>query len=533
MPIASVINSNSYPCSQSHTSQTTPTLDLGNATVAYQSAAALGTAPEETFTWTPILDVTPGYSETVTAGSVRFRQGGSFYFDRNGSIYKDVDPATGAGTLAGTINYASGEITLTAYSPGTQNASVIDGLLTTAGGLGVSDLTFRTASAPIRSASLTLQFQFYDTPGVVTVTSDSSGNIIDSYVDGKVDYSTGIVRIRFGEWVTAAGNESEPWYFADAVVNGNILKPRAVLADSLVYACVAYSYIPLDADILGINPVRLPSDGRVPIFRTGDVAVVHHDDTVAVPTPSNGLNIDCGRTRLSRVWLFDEGDADTRVATAKYTADLDAGIVTLVDVSGLIGPLRVEHRIEDMALVSDVQINGQLTFTRALTHDYPATETGVSSALVIGDLQARVTGVFDQQTWTGEWSDELIGSATTAEYNDTLYPIAVSNLGATQDRWMIKFISPTTVDVIGESTGQIASGLSIANTIAPLNPATGAAYFTIDPLGWGSGWSTGNVLRFNTVAANYPIWLARTVKQGPAAGSSDSFRIQIRGDADA
>jgi hypothetical protein len=31
----------------------------------------------------------------------------------------------------------------------------------------------------------------------------------------------------------------------------------------------------------------------------------------------------------------------------------------------------VEHKIEDMALIRDAQINGQLSFTRPLTHDFP------------------------------------------------------------------------------------------------------------------------------------------------------------------
>lgn len=530
----SVVSNTNITCIKTGTHTVAPTVDVSSAVVAYQSAAALGTAPAENFTWAPVVDLTPGYAEAVTPGSVRFSLGSKDYIDRNGSVYFDIDHSNGTGTPGGSLSYVSGIVELTAYNPGDANSGSVDAMLTTLGGLGVSEVTFRTATAPVRPSSLVFQFQFYDTPGVETVTANADGTITDAYVDGSIDYETGICRIFFGEWVLAAGNESEPWYDADAVrSDGYILQPRTVQADSLVYACVAYTYIPLDKDVLGVDPVRLPTDGRVPIFRVGDVAVVHHSDDVAVASPSNGLIVDCGRTRLSRIWIFDEGNDDARVDTSLYTEDLDAGTVTIDDITGLVGPLRVEHRIEDMALISDVQINGQLTFTRPVTHDYPVDETGVSSALVIGDLQARATRPFDQATWTGEWSDDVVGSDTTAEYNDTQYPIAVSNDGATQEHWLIKFTAPTTVDVIGESVGQIATGLSTATEIAPLNPATGQPYFSIDPLGWGAGWSTGNCLRFNTYAANYPVWVARTVKQGPAQGSSDSFRIQIRGDADA
>lgn len=38
-----------------------------------------------------------------------------------------------------------------------------------------------------------------------------------------------------------------------------------------------------------------------------------------------------------------------------------------------------------------------------------------------------------------------------------------------------------------------------------------------------------NVLRFNTMAACAPIWLARTILQGPATETDDEFKIHIRG----
>ena len=58
-------------------------------------------------------------------------------------------------------------------------------------------------------------------------------------------------------------------------------------------------------------------------------------------------------------------------------------------------------------------------------------------------------------------------------------------------------------------------------------------YFSLDKLGWGAGWAAGNVLRLNTVAANYPVWCARTVLQGNPTTQSDQFTLGIRGDVDA
>lgn len=192
--------------------------------------------------------------------------------------------------------------------------------------------------------------------------------------------------------------------------------------------------------------------------------------------------------------------------------------------------MTVEHRIEDMMLVSDAQINGQLTFTRPLTHNYPE-GSYVSSALVAGDTRAYVSTLFDQATWSNVWQDSVSGSPATGTYNDILHPIEVTNRGALTERWAIQFINSTSFNVIGEHVGVIATG-NTSSDLAPLNPATGTPYFTVQSEGWGLGWATGNVLRFNTVGAFYPVWVARTILQGPETEPDDGFTLLIRGDVD-
>ena len=222
--------------------------------------------------------------------------------------------------------------------------------------------------------------------------------------------------------------------------------------------------------------------------------------------------------------------AQNTVLSSGYTVDLEAGTLTFTDVSGYAQPVTIEHRIEDMAQVSDVQISGRLTFTRQITHDYPV-GSYISSALVAGDLRAYVSRLFDQATWNGTFADALSGSAATATYNDVLAPIAVSNAGAITERWAIQFTNTTAFNVIGEHVGVIATGTTSSET-APINPATGKPYFTIAAIGWGSGWAAGNVLRFNTIGALFPVWVVRTIQQGPETVTNDSFTLLIRGDVD-
>ena len=150
-----------------------------------------------------------------------------------------------------------------------------------------------------------------------------------------------------------------------------------------------------------------------------------------------------------------------------------------------------------------------------------------------GDIQATASGIFDQQTWTNVWSDTLIGSSTTAQFNQIDYPIVVSNHDTPTERWILLFKTATTFDVIGEHLGAIATNQSISVNLSPTNPHTAQPYFTIAANGFGGGWSAGNVIRFNTYSASAPFWVVQTIAQGTATDPDFNFAIEVRGDIDA
>ena len=93
------------------------------------------------------------------------------------------------------------------------------------------------------------------------------------------------------------------------------------------------------------------------------------------------------------------------------------------------------------------------------------------------------------------------------------------------------FTNTTAFNVMGEHVGVIATG-NVSTDLAPNNPATGGPYFTLRATGWGSGWAAGNVLRFNTVGALFPVWVVRTIQQGQESVTDDSFTLLVRGDVD-
>lgn len=506
------------------------TYTLSSSGLARRVTATGGTTqPAQTFSWAPSVDLTPDYTQPIVPGSVRFSLAGATYVDRQGALVANVNPASGAADAAGTVNYSTGDCALTLLAEGAANSGTVQALLTTPVAAKAATVGFRIPAGSIVPGSLTVQWVVAETGATRTQAVPSIGTVDASGLYGTVDHEAGIAQFAFGTRVVAAGNESQPWYTADAVdAEGKIVSPEPALADTIRYAAVAYRFVPLPADIVGINSVRLPSDGRVPIFEAGSVAVVHHTATVA-GTYSNGQTVNLGRVRLARVRVRDSAGA--AVDAARYTTNLDAGTLTWSNVTGLSQPVTIEHRIEDTMLVSDAQINGLLTFSRPLTHNFPATGAYVSSALLIGDMFARYTGLFEQSTWTGEWSDSRVGTQPLASYNDSLYPLLVTNAGTLTERWAIILTNTTTFRVVGEVVGEIATG-NTSTDLAPINPASGQPYFTLDKDGWGTGWAAGNVLRFNTVAASAPVWVARAIQQGPAGADNDSFALLVRGDVD-
>ena len=508
----------------------------GSSTMIARYRRGIATPASHTETYEPpgvTLDLTPYTKDYIVPGSVRFTWMGHSYEDFEGKVYR-ARTLSDPGILSGTIDYYAGVVAMSDYLVGgTPGTIALDSLWTTKRPPDLANVTFNTGLAPIKPSGLVLSV--VDATGQqIIATSVLDGTLTGPHVRGQIDYETGLVEVQFGDYVLdstlTAEQKAEWWYDAGDVLvsDGKIWRPWPVDANTLRYSYVSFFYLPLDASILGLDPVRLPQDGRVPIFRPGAFAVLGHTGTVGPATVSNGQVINCGRVRLSRVRVID---ANGDVIDTGYTADLDTGLVTFTNVSTYAQPVTVEHRIEDMAMVSDVQINGTVSFTRQITHAYPVPGSYLSSALVAGDLRARVSLVMDQATWTNVWSDNLIGSAATATFNNIAYPLSVVNRGALTERWAVIFTNSTSFNVVGEHVGVIASG-NTSTDCSPLNPATGTPYFTIPALGWGLGWSTGNVLRFNTVGCFFPIWAVRTIQQGPETVIDDSFTLLVRGDVD-
>jgi hypothetical protein len=322
------------------------------------------------------------------------------------------------------------------------------------------------------------------------------------------------------------------YYGISALTAPVLLGDTALTVDSVYSTLVP----PGDSPLLNLDATNLPDDGQVRIFNDWDVVVVHHTDPLALPNPiTPGSTHSAGRIRLSRVRVLDANGDLVPAGASTYSADLDAGTITFaspLDLGSAVQPLTLEHRVEDAVVARLADDSGAMTVFPPLSHDFPADATYVSTAVTMGNLQARAVNLFTQETWTGEWSDARIGNEPALQFDGQHYAIEVTNDGAIRERFALILTTTTAYRCLGENLGLIAQNVSINEPFAPINPDTGNPYFTIPAGAFGLGGSVGNVFRFNTLAAGSPFGLVLTVLPGlVGALDEDSIEIYIRGNA--
>ncbi len=440
-------------------------------------------------------------------GSVSFSLGDSDFSSRNGNVFDT------SSQQVGTIDNELGLIELSPTATTGNITPVFVSIYTdnTGGNQALRRVSFRTAATDLTTSSFILRYA--TTNGSFNATSDSSGVITGVDIDSTtsfVDTTTGAVTINFTADVNPA---------------------------SLVYDAVAETSLPLDPELLGLDPVRLPPNGRVPVFDEGRHVVIFQEDTTdIVGTPTAGQTVTLARDSQAYIEVVDVNGQ--RLDYAQFTADREAGTVTfadplsLVDRAGepLTAPYQVIDRVEDMVLATSVEITGRVGISAPLTREYPADTTRVASALVWGDIGSRVFNIFSQQTFD-VWSDQQTTDSILAQFDNVNFPIQINNQDSFSGRWAAIFTSTNTVSIQEETLGIIATNVAISSDISPINPATNRPYFTIPSGGWGVGWVTSNVLRFNTESGAENMWLIRTVKSGQLTEEIDSIDVEIRGDA--
>lgn len=458
---------------------------------------------------------------------------GSLFLDALGASFRDSNGKIKSGDLTvGNIDYRFGAVSIDTWQAGQVNTVNLKSMLRENDPVPLANLVFRTPVAPLKKASLQISAELAGGT-MLSLSTDEQGGITGSkYAHGTVDFKAGFVALYFYEKLGVTANPgivNESWYDAANIYmesgTNYINKPIYVKPDSIRYNAIAYSYLPLDKELIGLDPVRLPTDGRVPFVRKGDSIAITELKTMQLPTNAPNDMFDLGFERLSDVSVVDS--LGVKINTDYLDIDLDAGTLQLngmFDMSFYTAPLTAKYRIMDIALVIETDISGRVTLSTPITHDY-STAAVFSSMLLAGDMQARAYNVFGQKSWGSVWNDSLIGDATTSQLQVTNNPIVITNRDAIEERWALVFTSDKAFNIIGQTVGQIGTGTTSTLT-APINPMTGYPYFTIPSEAWGTGWSANNVVRINTAAAKYPIWIGNAIQQHQGS-STDNYDFTI------
>lgn len=483
-------------------------------------------------------------SRPLLPGSVLVSIGGQELSDGgDGYLYRNWNYSTAAGIQAGLLDYADSVVVIPYAGIQSLITNLNSSLLCAAGGIGaaaaVQSVVFRTSASPLRTSGLQFLARRAADGALMRAQSGNDGAIVGSFDTNDVigefpqpgtinGYTLPIIPENVGGGTATGTVDNEA-----GVVEIQFSQP--VILSTLTYNAVAYTTVPLSPEIIGLNPVRLPTNGNVPIFKPGYMVVLHNTQTLDVAAPAAGQVIDCGRTNLAVVTIQDASGVD--LDPTQYTLDRAAGTVTLSDPftaqdtaqNSLTLPLTVTHRIEDVAALGGVDVGGSLQLLTELNHDYPAGASYVSSAIHFGVMQARITNVRDKQIDDGDFDGS--GNDATGTYDTVNYPILIDNNSSVEDRWKLKFTSATAFQCISERRGVIGTGATNSD-YSPINPYTGQPYFTIKKDGWGSGWVSNNVLLFDTVAAAHPFWAIRTALPSNLPAPKDSTIFEFRAEAD-
>lgn len=456
--------------------------------------------------------------ETVVLGSVNFELGGKIYHDKAGQLVTDLNTLTGESTKAGAVDYTNAKVTINAgkWSP---SSLKLNSLVTTITDNPVDSVAFRIPVSPIRPRSLQIRATALDGTQL-TALADSKGKLSAEYIQGTVDVEYGVATVRFGKTVKIS--DGEEW------------QPKHVFAESVTYNAVAYSYLPVNSKVVKIDTVRLPQDGRVPIFRRGDTILITNTKEQDIGSAhTGGQTVQLERDDVDRICVSDAGGRP--VNAELWTYDLDAGSITWVqslDLSEYQMPLTVKHTQEERNVILEADIDGTLSLRFATKRAYPIENTYVSSVLIGDTLRVRASVPFTQRNWDNVWRDEPNGGQLLNRLKVKDYPIRLTDDGAITEKWLIKFVSSSQFELYGQALGFVKRTDTLTD-LAPINPATNKPYFTIDKRAFGADapWASQDVIRFNTWGTLMPVWVLCAVQ--PTSNplqEKDGFSMCLFGD---
>lgn len=185
------------------------------------------------------------------------------------------------------------------------------------------------------------------------------------------------------------------------------------------------------------------------------------------------------------------------------------------DINWLVAPDNTEDVLvtyrENCFIYTPATNDVTVELAAQVAGSYAIVDTFVAGCISQGELSPAVTA----------------GAVTSASgtFDDTTYPMPLSNQGAEQDDFTITFLTGSTFSCAGIKSGSVGSG-STGSAFAPNNPESGTPYFTIPSAVWGGTWIADDTVTFTTSPAAMPIWWKEDV---PASTPAEPDNLTVAG----
>ena len=290
-------------------------------------------------------------------------------------------------------------------------------------------------------------------------------------------------------------------------------------------------YSPIEKSLVNIDSTKLQVDGKVPVYKAGDVCVLYQARYFPISSVGSGVKVSSGVSNVTELKIVDA--KGLYMSETMYAENVAKGEITFnsnVSTGGLNMPLRLEVIESEINIVSSSQPN-RLVLQNPVKREYKQEYNAVvGSALLLGEIKAGVTNSFSMTPWANYFEDSTT-SVVSARYDFANFPLEVVNANSITERYSFVFTNSTNFNVIAEGGGVVASG-STGVDFELKNPVTQKVIFKLLKGGWGTGWQAGNALRVNIKGGCQGIWLIRSVQRAEQINTgSDKFCIILKGDA--
>lgn len=136
----------------------------------------------------------------------------------------------------------------------------------------------------------------------------------------------------------------------------------------------------------------------------------------------------------------------------------------------------------------------------------------VASCYLPGDVEARCSAP--------------VVTSIAGSFNHSDFPLRVDHIGGITQNWLLTFVSASSFNVSGDTTGSIGGG-TINADFAPVNSDFARPYFSIDFHAFAGSFSSGDTIAFTTQPAAIPVWYKRVVPAGAASYSGNQVIVGI------